>query len=147
MLGNKSDNPPDFLIILRYHITPKSFSPSQKTQEKALENARRCYAQWGDKSLQEYLNRWRTWIYAGLPFKVERVDDVVKSIVDAVVKGTLFNLTLEQSCVGTIENRKSDLGYPTSVTRSIISSEHDGDNNNNTKGKLICIKNFSGHYS
>jgi RNA-directed DNA polymerase len=53
--------------LLGYHITPQSFSPSQKTQEKALENARRRYAQGGQKSLVEYLNRWRTWIYAGLP--------------------------------------------------------------------------------
>lgn len=41
--------------LLGYHITLQGFSPSQKTQEKALENAKQRYAQGGLKSLLEYL--------------------------------------------------------------------------------------------
>jgi hypothetical protein len=110
--------------LLGHDITPKNFSPSQKIQEKALENA-----QEGQKSLVEYLNRWRTWVYAGLPFKVERVDDVVKSIVDAIVKGTSFNRTQEQSCDEKQRNRTSESLDASQVNRSIISVP-DGDNNN-----------------
>ena len=130
--------------LLGYHITPKNFSPSQKTQEKALENAKRRYAQGGKKSLVEYLNRWRTWIYAGLPFKVEGVDDVIKSIVDAVVKDTSFNPTQEQSCDEKQRNRTSESLDASQVNRSIISVP-DGVNFNLNKGKVSCIKNFSGH--
>jgi RNA-directed DNA polymerase len=68
--------------LLGYHITLQGLSPSQKTQEKALENAKQRYAQGGQKSLLEYLNRWRTWVYAGLPFKVYLVENVINKIVD-----------------------------------------------------------------
>jgi hypothetical protein len=52
--------------LLGYNITLQGFSPSHKTQEKALEIAKRRYAQGGFKSLQEYLQRWRTWAHVGL---------------------------------------------------------------------------------
>ena len=35
--------------------------------EKALEKAKRRYAQGGIKSLREYLHRWRTWLYKFIP--------------------------------------------------------------------------------
>lgn len=114
---------------MKLGITPQSFSPSQKTREKALENAKQRYVQRSQRSLVEYLNCWRTWIYAGLPFKVGRVDDVVKSIVGAVINGTSFNRTKEQSCVGTIKNQKSDFESPTRIKHSIIRSVDDGYNN------------------
>jgi hypothetical protein len=98
-------------------------------REKALENAKQRYVQRSQRSLVEYLNCWRTWIYAGLPFKVGRVDDVVKSIVGAVINGTSFNRTKEQSCVGTIKNQKSDFESPTRINHSIIRSVDDGYNN------------------
>ena len=50
--------------LLGYHN--QSFSTSQRTQEKALENAKLRYAQGGKKSLVEYLNRENLdlcWLY------------------------------------------------------------------------------------
>jgi hypothetical protein len=70
--------------LLGYSITLQGFSPSQKTQEKALEKAKRRYAQGGHKSLQIYLNRWRTWAYAGLPSQVHSVDNIIRSLADKV---------------------------------------------------------------
>ncbi|MBX9785809.1 MAG: hypothetical protein K2Y08_00580 [Alphaproteobacteria bacterium] len=70
--------------LLGYHITPQGFSPSQKTQEKAFENAKRRYAQGDRKSLEEYLKRWRKWVHADLPSKVHHVENVVASIAEKV---------------------------------------------------------------
>jgi hypothetical protein len=67
--------------LLGYHVTPNGFSLSQKTQEKALEIATQRYAQGGAKPLMTYLNRWRTWCAAGLPFKVQHIDDAINSMV------------------------------------------------------------------
>jgi hypothetical protein len=133
--------------LLGYHITPQSFSPSQKTQEKALENAKQRYAQGGQKSLAEYLNRWRTWIYAGLLFKVAKVDAVADSIRDSVVKGTSLHKTQEQSRVRCIRNHWTDFEYSTCLYLSLIRSDYGGDNNHKKKGKALCIKNFSVHQS
>ena len=70
--------------LLGYNITLQSLSPSHKTQEKALEIAKRRYAQGGLKSLQEYLQRWRTWAHAGLPSQVHSVDNILRSLFDNV---------------------------------------------------------------
>ena len=74
--------------LLGYHITLQGFSPSQKTQEKALKNAKYRHAQGGKKSLLEYLNRWRTWVHAGLPLKVHHVDAIIESLVDKVTSSS-----------------------------------------------------------
>jgi len=71
--------------LLGYHITPKGFSLSQKAQEKALENAKQRYAQGGLKPLLEYLNRWSTWVHAGLPSQVHSIDKIIHSLVDKVI--------------------------------------------------------------
>lgn len=71
--------------LLGYHITLQGLSPSQKTQEKALEIATQRYAQGGLKPLMTYLNRWRTWVYAGLPSQVHSVDNIIRSLVDKVI--------------------------------------------------------------
>jgi hypothetical protein len=71
-------------LEIQCNITLQSFSPSHKTQEKALEIAKRRYAQGGLKSLQEYLQRWRTWAHAGLPSQVHSVDNIIRSLFDKV---------------------------------------------------------------
>jgi uncharacterized membrane protein len=57
---------------------------SYKTQEKALEIAKRRYAQGALKSLQEYLQRWRAWAHAGLPSQAHSVDNIIRSLFDKV---------------------------------------------------------------
>jgi len=111
--------------LLGYHITPNGFSPTQKTQEKALEKAKRRYAQGDRKSLHLYLHRWRTWVHAGLPFKVQSVETVVASLVDKV----------------TALGRHS---YSQRITNRPNISVLYGPNNF-MKGTLPCKKNFSGH--
>lgn len=96
--------------MLGYYITPQSFSPSQKTQERALENAKLRYAKGAQKSLAEYLHCWRTWIYAGLPFKVEGVEDVIRSIADTVKTGT-SRLPQDQSRVANDANHRMILSH------------------------------------
>ncbi len=115
--------------LLGCHITPHGFFPSQKTQEKALENATwRYHAGRGHRSLVEYLNRWRTWIYAGLLFKVDGVEDVIKSITDTVVKETSCNLTQEQSCIESPKNQSTDLDplLALDMMKIIITKRKDG---------------------
>jgi len=70
--------------LLGYHITLQGLSPNQKTQKKALENAKRRYAQGVLRSLREYLHRWRTWAHAGLPSQVHPADDIIHFLVDRV---------------------------------------------------------------
>ncbi len=43
--------------LLGYYITPNGFPPNQKTEEKALEKAKRHYAQGDKKPLHLYLHR------------------------------------------------------------------------------------------
>ena len=112
--------------LLGYHITPQGFSPSQKTQEKALENALRRYAQGGSKSLQLYLNRWRTWVHAGLPFKVHHVENIVASLAEKVTG---------QRCHS---NSQRTANRP---ALSVLYGQ-----NNFLKGISPCKINFSGHY-
>jgi hypothetical protein len=129
--------------LLGYHITPQGFSPSQKTQEKALENAKRRYAQGGQKALAEYLHRWRTWIQASLPFKVDLVEDVIRSIEDSVGKDA--SLTVPQVQSGVWYTKEQIPSVSKHISRSIIRSVQDGANIKK-KGKVSCIKlNFSGH--
>lgn len=85
----------------------------------------------------------RTWIYAGFTFKVERVDDVIRSIVDAIVKDTSCNHPQEHRAL--LEPLKIVIQHST-CNPSIFRSVDDGENNNNLKGRIICIKNFSGHH-
>jgi hypothetical protein len=98
--------------LLGYHITPNGFSPNQKTQEKALEKAKRRYAQGDRKSLQLYLHRRRIpafartglWAHAGLPFKVQSVESVVASMAEKsqpldVIELTENNRTPNSVCV------------------------------------------------
>ena len=66
--------------LLGYHITPQDFSLSQKLQEKALEIAKRRYAQRGNQLLQEYLKRWRTWAHADLPSLIHSIENVIQDI-------------------------------------------------------------------
>jgi hypothetical protein len=71
--------------LLGYHIAPEGLSPSQKAQEKALETAKRRYAQGDNTSLLTYLKRWRTWVHAGLPsLKVHSVENIIDSIVATI---------------------------------------------------------------
>lgn len=72
--------------LLGYHIAPDQVSASQRTIDKAFENAKRRYAQGGNLSLAKYLKRWKTWIHAGLPFKIINVDDTIQKIRDQVVQ-------------------------------------------------------------
>ena len=111
--------------LLGYNITLQDFSPSHKTQEKALEIAKRRYTQGGLKSLQEYLQRWRTWAHAGLPSQVHSIDNIIHSLVDKVTSSR--------------ENGDSQR----SPNQPNISESYWL--NNFKKGKLSCIKNFSGH--
>lgn len=111
--------------LLGYHITPKGLSPSQKTQGKALENAKQRHAQGGHKSLQEYLQRWRTWAHAGLPFQVHSVNSIIESLVDKVTSSSDY---------GNSQRVKNHPNF--SVSYGL---------NHNKKGKTSCIKNFSGH--
>ena len=113
--------------LLGYNITLQGFSPSQRTQEKALENAKQRYAQGGLKSLLEYLNRWRTWVHAGLPPQVHSVDYIIRSLFDKVTSSR--------------ENENSQR----SQNQPNISASYWL--NNFKKGKRTCIKNFSGHHS
>ncbi len=110
--------------FLGYHITPKGFSPSQKTQEKALENAKQRYAQGGNKSLQTYLNRWRTWVHAGLPEKVHSVDMFLNSILNTVLASR------DDSESQRVKNS------PKSVFNG---------GNHDKKGRSLCKRNFSGY--
>jgi len=110
--------------LLGYHITMEGLSPSHKTQKKALENAKRRYAQGGHKPLQEYLKRWRTWVQAGLPFKVQQVEKIIESII-ANIRGN------------DDANSQSITHCP---TRSVLYGH-----NNLRKGISTCKINFSGH--
>jgi len=83
--------------LLGYDITPNRFSPNQKTKEKAFENAKRRYAQGGKLSFAEYLGRWRARIHAGLPFKIERVEEAVESIRNAVTETQSIYMSRHQS--------------------------------------------------
>ena len=128
--------------LLGYHITPDGLNPSHQTQEKAIVKEKLCYAQGGGKSLQSYLNRWRTWVYAGLPFKVHHVDDVIKSIIALFDVPRDKNLETEpcRKLQGFIVNSLHK--HPACISLPIC-SEFDGVNNK--KGKSTCIKNFSRH--
>lgn len=48
------------------------------------QKAKRRYAQVGRKSLHLYLNCWRTWVHAGLPFEVQSVVTVAASMAEKV---------------------------------------------------------------
>ena len=127
--------------LLGYHISPDGLSPSLQTQEKAIVKAKRRYAQGGGKSLHSYLNRWRTWVHAGLPFKVHHVDDVIESIIALFDIPRDKNLETEpcRKLLGSVVDSLSK--YPARLSLPIC-SEFDGANNR--EGKLIC-KNFSEH--
>ena len=90
-----------------YNIIHQGFYPSQKIQEKALENTKQRYAQEDHKSLGEYLNRWITWIYAGLPLKFT-VLMMLSKIMDKVVKTTSSNSTPKQSCARYMSSQEND---------------------------------------
>ena len=109
--------------LLGYYVTLKGLSPSQKTQEKALENAKLRHAQGGHKSLQEYLQRWRTWAHAGLPFQVHSVNAIIESLVDKVTSSS------DNGNSQRLKNRP-----PFSVSYGL---------KHNNKGKTSCIKNIS----
>ena len=122
--------------LLGYHITPDGLSPSRQTQEKAIVKAERRYAQGGSMSLQSYLNRWRTWVYAGLPFKVHHVDDVIESII------ALFDVPRDKNLRVRALPKTSGVSslHPARLSL-LICSEFDGVNNR--EGKSICLKSFS----
>lgn len=71
--------------LLGYTITLRGFLPSQKTQGRAIEVAKRRYAQGGHRSLQMYLNRWRTWVHAGLSSQVLPFDAVLQFITQNAI--------------------------------------------------------------
>lgn len=131
--------------LLGYTISPQGLSPSQKTQEKALETAKRRYAQGGQKSLVEYLNRWRTWVHAGLPFKVNNIDEIIKKISNFVVDHASQNLSQKQSRVG--DGSQVKTYFPKYQARvpiiPLVCSVEDGVFNFK-KGISSCLKNFSG---
>ena len=95
--------------LLGYDITTNQFSPSQRTRGKAFENAKWRYAQGGQSSLAEYLDRWRTRIHAGLPFKIERVEEVVESIRTAVSQTPSSHLNRYQGGFWSPRNSFEDL--------------------------------------
>ena len=111
-----------------------------------LETAKRRYAQGGQKPLVEYLNRWRTWVHAELPFKVNSVIDKFRNFV---VNNASRYLTQEQSRLGYTKSQfKEDFSsYLTRVKYIPIScSVHDG-TINFKKGISKWLKNFSRNYS
>lgn len=77
-------------------------------------------------------------------FKPEKTF-VRKIYSDTIIKETSYTNTQEQSDVRSLKNKLSDSGS-IHANPSIICSVHDEDNHNQTKGRLMCIENFSGHY-
>ncbi len=113
--------------VINNSVALQGLSPNQTTQKKALENAKRRYAQGGYKSLREYLHRWRSWAHAGLPSQVHfhSVDDIINSLVDKVAASNMN------------ENSQRSPNEPNISASYWI--------HNLKKGKLTCIKNFSRH--
>ena len=85
--------------LLGYHITPHHFSSNQKTQEKTLENAKRRYVQRDKEALAKYLDRWRTWIHAGFPFKIDNVEEIINSIRDFFIQNKSNKIIQTQICI------------------------------------------------
>lgn len=129
--------------LLRYFINPNGFWPNQKTQKKAFETAKRRYAQGGHKSLP-YLKRWSKWVHAGLPFKIQNVEEIIGRFHSSVVS---LNRSPHQSRVGTF---RGELMPPsqkllTRVMTRLLISDPEKAHSITTKGNLPCIKNYSGH--
>ena len=135
--------------LLGYHITPYAFSPSQKTQEKALENAKRRYAQGGNSALAKYLDRWRTWVHAGLPFKIDHVEEVIDSIRNIVMQNQCFNITKNQRCMRSSRSSsdKRLLAELVLLSNRLVRCSETNRTNNKLKGISSWLKNFSGHFS
>jgi hypothetical protein len=113
--------------LLGYHISTQSLTPNQTTQKKAIEQAKRRYAQGGEASLQGYLYRWRSWVHAGLPSHVYKVDDAVELIRNAVILSNTY----------TNSQRLNNCPLPLCVAEG----------NTKHKGKRTCLINiiFSEH--
>lgn len=106
--------------LLGYHITQKTLSPSKQTQEKAIEKAKRRYAQGGPKSLQMYLKRWRAWAHGDLNDRVSDVNEILNQIMYSLYNEPLIR--------------------PDDRSRSIWMK-----NTVNRRESQPWIKNFSGH--
>lgn len=147
--GVKVFNGQKGFYLLGSHIIPYGFSSSQKTREKALEIAKKIYAQGGRKSLAQYLSRWRTWGHAGLPFKIDHVEEVIDSVSNVITQDQLFLMTRNQSCIRSKRSSSDE-----NILRELIRYSNHPVRSSETnriylklKGKSSCLKNFSGHHS
>ena len=111
----------------------------------------RCFHQWGKakmipRELQTWLKpedfRWRTWVHAGLPFKIQNVEEIIGRFHSSVVS---LNRSHHQSRVGTF---RGELMPPsqkllTRVMTRLLISDPEKAHSITTKGNLPCIKNYS----
>ena len=107
--------------LLGYHVTLKGLSPSIEAQKKAFEAAKRRFAQGGEKSLQLYLKRWRTWAHAGLNDQVQDVNGILNQIV----------YHINNDVTRPYKKKSRAVWIKTTVNR---------------KGKQSWIRKFSGHW-
>ena len=101
--------------------------------KKGIEKAKRAHAQGGQKFLQvilgssprSSLNRWRSWVHAGLHSKVYAVDEVIESLAEAALSASDHR------------NSQRTINDPISLCckRGHLIM----------KGKRSCIENFSRH--
>ncbi len=135
--------------FLGYDIIPESFFPSKKTQEKAIEQAKRRYAQGGIKPLRCILRSsprtslkcWRTWCAAGLPFKTISLDDTLQRIETTALLSRRSKQ--EQNLVGgTKSYRMSTFLYRSSHHKLSPKCSVFGEINNK-KGTQLCVQNSS----